>query len=298
VFRRKSADDEVTSSLIDNGVFQVSESHKRSKGKSDEPSPYSFIGATKYAFILTFMLWWLPVVGPMVTGYVTGRRAGKPWVALLAATIALITAALVGLLLDSGVFGMQTSTANLKTWLIAAAPVFGPYFTFADQYLTFYLGSLQIGTGVHLDLYILTLAFAYLGGAMATQNFLEMGYVARNGGNKMTVNFNGSGSKHNKGEGLFRNRRSSTPVVKSRHKSAKTFNELESVDDDRIKSPVERGVERAQLNRLTSRGEAKKSVASMKKGSKQPSFQKHKGRSSRSDLDDGRDVDSSDWRVI
>ena len=298
LFRRKSADDEVTSSLIDNGVFQVSESHKRSKRKSDEPSPYSFIGATKYAFILTFMLWWLPVVGPMITGYVTGRRAGKPWVALLAALIALFAAALVGLLLDSGVLGMQTSTSSLKSWLITAAPVFGPYFTFGDQYLTYYLGSLQIGTGVHLDIYILTLAFAYLGGAMATQNYLEMGYVARNGGNKMTVNFNNSGSKARKGEGLFRNRRSSVPAVKSRHKAVKSFEELESVDDDRVRSPVDRGVEKAQLNRLTSRSEARKNVASMKRGSKQPSFQKQKGKGLRADIEEAKQMDSSDWRFI
>ena len=299
VFRRKSADDEVTSSLIDNGVFQVSESHQRGKGKSDEPSPYSFVGATKYAFTLTFMLWWLPVVGPMVTGYVTGRRAGKPWVALLAASLALIAAAFVGLLLDSGVLGLQMSTTNLKAWLISAAPIFGPFFQFGDQYLTYYLGAIQIGTGLHLDIYILTLAFAYLGGALASQNYLEMGYVARNGGSKMTVNFHNGNGKQKKGEGIFRDRHAPTrQAVKTRHRPSKSFNDLESVSDDEVRSPVERGVERAQLNRLTSKGEAKRNVAAMKKGSKQPNFQKSKGKSLRSNIDEAKQMDSSDWRFI
>ncbi|OPY34873.1 MAG: hypothetical protein A4E32_00026 [Methanomassiliicoccales archaeon PtaU1.Bin124] len=296
-FRRKAADDEVTSSLIDNGVFQVSESHQRGKGKSDEPSPYSFIGATKYAFVLTFMLWWLPIVGPMITGYVTGRRAGKPWIGILAAGIALFAAAFVGLILDSGTLGLQTSTDNLKAWLITAAPVFGPYFQFGDQYLTYYLGSVQFGTGVHLDIYILTLAFAYLGGAMALQNYMEMGYVARNGGSKMTVNFH-NGNNKKRGEGIFRDRRQ-VPPVKAHHKPVRTFQELESVsDDDEIRSPVERGVERAQLNKLTSKSAAKKNVAALKKGSKEPSFQRSKGKSLRSNIDEAKQMDSSDWRFI
>lgn len=296
--RRKSADDEVTSSLIDNGVFQVSESHKHGSDKSDEPSPYSFLGAVRYAFVLTFFLWWLPIVGPMISGYVTGRKAGKPWIALLAASIALLAAALVGMILNSGVFGVNTSTENLKEWLIAAAPIFGPYFQFADQYLTFYLGSIQISTGVHLDIYILTLAFAYLGGALAYQNYMEMGYIARHGGNKMTVNFHNETARSKKGMGLFRESHVSRPTTKSKAKSVHSFDELQSISEDGVRSPVDRGVEKAQLDVLTSRRTAKKNITAMKKGSKSPNINRSGKRSLHNNIEDAKQMDSSDWRFI
>ena len=297
MFRRKS-DDEVTSTLMDNGVYNVSESHQKEKERSDDPSPYNFLSAVKYAYILTFFLWWLPIVGPMITGYVTGRRSGKPWIGVLAASIALLTVSIVAMLLDSGLFGISHGTTQLKELLISGVPVFGPYFEFADQYLSFYLGSIQISTGVHLDIYIMTIAFAYIGGAMALQNFQEMGYVARHGGNNMTVQFhNNPGRKGSFGGGLFKTRRASRPASRSKVQS---FDQLHEVGDDEVHGPVERGMERAQLSMLASRGHSKKNVAAMKRGQKgsRSSRGGGRGKERNSDVEGSNNVESSDWRFI
>jgi hypothetical protein len=266
MFRRKSDADEVTSTLVDNGVYNISEAHDKGRSRTEDPSPYNFLSAMKYAFILTFSLWWLPIIGPMIAGYVTGRRSGKPWIGVLAASLALLSVALIALILDSGQLGISNGTAALKDWLITAIPVFGPYFQFADQYLSFYLGSIEISTGVHLDLYILTLAFAYIGGAMASQTWQEMGYMSRHGGNNMTVQFHNTPGHKDKTPGLFRTRNDRSPAVKSRG----SFDDLHAVSDDEdVRSPIDRGVEKARLNMLTSRSQAKRNVNAMKRGQKQ-----------------------------
>lgn len=294
MFRRKSDADEVTSTLVDNGVYNISEAHAKDGTRSDDPSPYNFLAAVKYAFILTFSLWWLPIIGPMIAGYVTGRRSGKPWIGVLAASLALLSVAFIGLILDSGLLGMSDGTATLKSWLISAAPVFGPYFQFADQYLGFYLGSIEIGTGVHLDMYILTLAFAYIGGAMAYQTWQEMGYMSRHGGNNMTVQFHNTPGHKDKNPGLFRTRHDRSTAVKSRG----TFDGLQSVgEDDDVRSPVDRGVEKAQLNMLTSRSQAKRNVNAMKRGQKQTRSNHVPDRGSGA-KGHGEEKNQGDWRFL
>ena len=90
VFRRSAdADDEITNTLIDRGVYRLSEVYEDEEIKKfkDIQVPYSFWSAVKYSFILTVLLWWLPVFGQMVAGFVSGRRAGKPWKGVLAALL-------------------------------------------------------------------------------------------------------------------------------------------------------------------------------------------------------------------
>ncbi|MFA5313725.1 MAG: hypothetical protein WC375_10510 [Methanomassiliicoccales archaeon] len=289
-FRRKSDDDdEVTSSLLDNGVYNISESHKRPKKDKMDKSPYSILGAIKYAFILTFALWWLPIIGPMIAGYVTGRRAGKAWLGMLAATMALLSVSIVTTLLNSGVVGGYGSTSNLKDWLVALIPIFGPYFEFADQYMSYYLGAVQLSTGMHLDIYILTLAFAYIGGAIATQTWAEMGYVSRHGGNNMTVAFHNTPSRPKKAPKLVAASRQKPRSVRS---SSRSFDNMRAVTeddhDDEYDDAVERGVERAQLKELTSRTRSRKSVNSMKGGKNHGPYS---SKASRGD-------DKGDWRFL
>ena len=44
--------------------------------KFEGPVVYSFWSAVKYTFTLSLLLWWLPIFGQMIAGYVGGRRAG------------------------------------------------------------------------------------------------------------------------------------------------------------------------------------------------------------------------------
>ena len=196
VFRRSAdADDEITNTLIDRGVYRLSEVYEDEEIKKfrDLQVPYSFWSAVKYSFILTVLLWWLPVFGQMVAGFVGGRRAGKPWKGVLAALVPLTIIFIVSLLVENGtiptvIMGFDWTPSRLLVRIEEAVPLLAPYIVFVDMYMTSFIDTIQISTNMRMDVYIITAAFAYIGGILAEQSRREMSYVARHGGNSMTVN--------------------------------------------------------------------------------------------------------------
>jgi len=195
VFRRSAdADDEITNTLIDRGVYRLSEVYEDEEIKKfkDIQVPYSFWSAVKYSFILTILLWWLPVFGQMVAGFVSGRRAGKPWKGVLAALVPLTIVFLLTLLVDNGIIptvinGVDWTPSHILAIVKDGVPFIAPYIVFVEMYLTSFIDTIQIATDVRVDVYIITAAFAYIGGILAEQSRLEMNYVAKHGGNSMTV---------------------------------------------------------------------------------------------------------------
>ncbi|TFG56339.1 MAG: hypothetical protein E4H30_04525 [Methanomassiliicoccus sp.] len=195
VFRRSAdEDDEITNTLIDRGVYRLSEVYEDEEIKKfqDLKVPFSFWSAVKYSLVLTILLWWLPVFGQMVAGFVGGRRAGKPWKGVLAALVPLTVIFAISSLVDNGVlptvvFGVDWTPTAILNNLGDLVPLLAPYIVFVQMYLTSFIDTIQIATGVRMDVYIITAAFAYIGGIMAEQSRLELNYVARHGGNSMTV---------------------------------------------------------------------------------------------------------------
>lgn len=194
-FRRSAdVDDEVTNTLIDRGVYRLSEVYEDEEIKKfkDIQVPYSFWSAVKYSFILTVLLWWLPVFGQMVAGFVSGRRAGKPWKGVLAAVLPLTVIFVLTILVDNGTIptvinGFDWTPSHVLQMVRDAFPLIAPYIVFVQMYMTSFIDTIQIATNVRVDVYIITAAFAYIGGILAEQSRLEMNYVARHGGNSMTV---------------------------------------------------------------------------------------------------------------
>jgi hypothetical protein len=310
VLRRKADDDDITSTLLDNGVYKIGESHKKKRKSHDAVSPYSFWGAVKYASILTFLLWWLPIIGPMVSGYVCGRRAGRPLIGVAAALVPLVVLAVVSWILQSEYVGWEMTTDNIYAFVVSLSPSFGPYVIFAEQYSEMYIGAIQVGTGVHLDVYILTLAFAYIGGALALQAWREMDYMSDNGGQGMTVMFN-NGSRKTKTRpdgGFFKPHPSGKAASIKKTKSSKGFSQMRSVSDDEedgedITNPVDRGVDRAEIDFVSSPARAKRNVKAMRRAAassashRQSHSRPSKDRAARTkDLDE--DAGQGDWRFI
>lgn len=67
----------------------------RRRGEKESKSMaslYSYRKGLFYSIFLTFSLWWIPILGPAVAGYISGRRAGDSYKALQAG---LVTVALV-----------------------------------------------------------------------------------------------------------------------------------------------------------------------------------------------------------
>ena len=133
--------------------------------------PYSFESSVGYAFVLLISLWWLPVLGPIIIGYVTGRKAGDPVKGVIAMLIPIglyffvIKAIAMGWVHVPHAIGMYFHSASSASLL--------PYMN-----QTFATG-MEIGNNIMAHLYyvpssfFIMVAFAFIGGAMSRQIILE-----------------------------------------------------------------------------------------------------------------------------
>lgn len=154
--------------------------HEGKKFKSSNVV-YSFWSASKYVLVLSLMLWWLPMFGQMIAGYVGGRRAGGPWRGVAASIFPVV--ALYGVmsgfssgLLPSHLFGVAVAPAALATVLNTNIPFLSPYLHFSSEYVGAFVGGLAGVSPYGINTYVLTVAFAYVGGVLAAQNRREIEY--------------------------------------------------------------------------------------------------------------------------
>jgi len=164
------------------GVYRVEVDSERHR--FHEEVPYSFWSSAKIIFILSVLLWWLPQsAGYMVAGYVGGRRAGSPWKALVAALIPVV--AIFGLSASYGAgYGrsqidfLAGVPASVAAGIGSAVPFLEPYTKFVLEYLTTFVQALQTLFGMGSNGYMVTIAFAYIGGIVADQTRREIGSKA------------------------------------------------------------------------------------------------------------------------
>lgn len=140
---------------------------------------YSFWSASKYVLILSIMLWWLPMFGQMIAGYVGGRRAGGPWKGVAASIIPVVAlyCVMTGFeqgILPSHVFGVAIAPAAIATALNSGVPFLSPYIQFSSDYVGAFVSGLAGASPYGINLYVLTVAFAYVGGVLAEQNRREI----------------------------------------------------------------------------------------------------------------------------
>lgn len=185
---------------------------KRASGKGQEEAPkwkiasfehegegkkvkgrkvYGLWGAMKYTLVLSLMLWWLPVFGQMIAGYVGGRKAGSPWKGVLAAILPVVGLFAVMALLDhflAQAFSTGSATsATLLAGFATGMPIIGPYLEFTRDYVTRFIDSLAGSSPYGLNSYIITMAFAYIGGILADQTRREIEAVSGAAGSHTTV---------------------------------------------------------------------------------------------------------------
>ena len=180
--------------MLRGGVYRLSDlgddqELKRFRGAE---AAYSFWGAVKYTLVLTLLLWWLPIFGQIIAGYVGGRRAGSPKRAILAALVPVMFIFVIMLCFDVGLLpstinGVNLDPRNIFNGSSTGIPIADPYFSFALLYIQSFMGAVHSVILLRLDSYILTLAFAYIGGIMAMQTRRELEYVSEHGGHKTNI---------------------------------------------------------------------------------------------------------------
>lgn len=140
---------------------------------------YSFWSASKYVLILSLVLWWLPMFGQMIAGYVGGRRAGGPWRGVAASILPVVCLYVVITGFDSGffpshVFGVAIAPAAVSAVLADSVPFVSPYLQFSSEYVGSFVDALSGASPYGINTYILTVAFAYVGGILAEQSRREI----------------------------------------------------------------------------------------------------------------------------
>ena len=140
---------------------------------------YSFWSAAKYTLVLSVMLWWLPMFGQMIAGYVGGRRAGGPWKGVAASILPVVAifAVIEGFntgVLPSHLFGVAIAPAAIGAALSGGVPFVSPYIQFSSDYIGSFVDALAGASPYGINTYIITVAFAYVGGVLAEQNRREI----------------------------------------------------------------------------------------------------------------------------
>ena len=140
---------------------------------------YSFWSAAKYTLILSIVLWWLPLFGQMIAGYVGGRRAGGPWKGVAAAIVPVACLYIIITGFDSGFFpshlmGVAIAPAALAASVGESIPFISPYIHFSSEYVGSFVDALAGSSPYGINTYVVTVAFAYVGGILAEQSRREI----------------------------------------------------------------------------------------------------------------------------
>lgn len=108
-------------------------------------------------------LWWLPLLGPMLSGYVTGRFSGKKWLGVKAMIIPVIVIVILVNLAHFGLYAGTGITYVFSQFIAASVPSLSP---FADA-LVLVHNALGIGANGYV---ILAVIMTYVGGMVSENN--------------------------------------------------------------------------------------------------------------------------------
>lgn len=144
--------------------------------------PYSMKSAVGYSITLLILLWWLPVIGPIIVGYVTGRKAGGPVKGMIAMIVPILLYFFI-------VYAIAVGWVNIP-------PVIQGYFngsfigglvnsTFIPYFRETVSATMEFATATRAYLYyapssfFIMIAFAFIGGTISRQIILERRYGLR-----------------------------------------------------------------------------------------------------------------------
>jgi len=179
--RRKKYRDPATRKLEEEGLLKLKRQDERGttirKIKEFGKITYDFWSGVKYIVVLSAILWWIPLFGPMLAGYVGGRRTGGPKKGIIASIVGLgIIAAVYYLLTYGYVYLALESVLEYPDKIIALASshsFLGPYLEFFKQYWMTFFDRIWAGVPFGSNSYILTMIFAYIGGIISYEKRKE-----------------------------------------------------------------------------------------------------------------------------
>jgi len=143
--------------------------------------PYSVATAASYATVLLLTLWWLPILGPIITGYITGRKAGGPIKGLVAMSMPIFLYFLFIYSVAQGWIHISTifHTEFIGGVIASLRPL--PFFSFLNYVDATLKVAINVGNYFQHYLYyappsfFIMFSFAFIGGAVSRMVILEHG---------------------------------------------------------------------------------------------------------------------------
>ena len=140
--------------------------------------PYSFGEAVIYSGVLLITLWWIPVLGPIIIGYITGRKSGGPLKGLFAMAIPIFLYLMFLQAIQTGLINIPQNVNSYIHGAILTTTVALPFANYFENTI-----NIATNVGLHIENYLyyappsffIMLSFAFIGGAVSRQIILEKG---------------------------------------------------------------------------------------------------------------------------
>src|SRR5881296_2353694 len=160
------------------GVYRIEVDNEAGRFHSDG-APFSFWSSSRVILILSFLLWWIQPAGPMIAGYVGGRRAGSPIKAVIAALMPIAAIYIANAAYAHNFAAHQIDfVASLPMVVSDGAssilPFLAPYKEFMVAYMRGVVEALTSTFGMGTNGYLMVVIFAYIGGLIAEQTRREL----------------------------------------------------------------------------------------------------------------------------
>ena len=186
--------DPTTQKLLEQGIIKVPSKKKKSKTqklKEIGKVTFNFWSGVKYIIFLSAVLWWLPLFGPMIAGYVGGRRTGGPKRGLIASLVGVGIVGGVYYVVTNGLLPITlTNFMSYPQSIVSTAvskPFLEPYLRFLRLYWGSFFEHILGGLPFKPNSYVLTIIFSYIGGIISLENKNEF-FDSEDSGSHIQIN--------------------------------------------------------------------------------------------------------------
>ncbi len=169
--------DATTNKLLNNGVYSVHNEDVTEERRPFERREHNFLSGMWYVFILSILLWWLPLFGQMIAGYLGGRKAGTPIKGVIVAVIPVFIIVLFMVGMDMGMLPFLGTIAGIPTMIMNGIQGFSPN---AAYYISGIYTSLRSLVGLNANGFFIIVVFGLIGGMMADMNRKEIIHATGN----------------------------------------------------------------------------------------------------------------------
>lgn len=175
MFRQKKDEmrygDPTTNTLLASGIYSVHKSNLEEDKKIFRFRDHNILKGMWYVFILSCLLWWLPLFGQMIAGYIGGRKAGSPSKGVFVAMVPVLVIFLLIIGIDMGYLPFHGTLTGIPNMIRSSIRSFSPS---AAAYLTGIYNSLLPLVGLNGSGFFIIVVFALIGGMMAEMNKREI----------------------------------------------------------------------------------------------------------------------------